>query len=417
MFKKLLSAGISAALAFSVFIMPLHAEAAVTSGITFADTSTHWSLQAVEQASALGLLSGYPDGTFLPERMMTRLEAVSVIIRAMGLEESAKTANAASSGITLPQGMKWGQGFLVLAVEKGLLSKDYVSALKYNDAITRAEVATLVAAALGLKGDVTKLTYSDTASIVEMYKPYVAAVTQNNIMGGLGNNTFGPNQGMKRGQMAALISTLAKNNWFKNDITRLNTGIVTSFDANSGLIAIIHTDGTSTSGVLAAKTAIFNGTKLATVSDIQNGATVMTAPVGNTIKYLEIIDSSTTVPPTTPTDQNQTNTNPGPGTTTMPNNTTTPTPTTPVVTDNTTTYSTTADTILKGTVVGVEDARDRFKLQTDAGILYWIEVSDDCNFYDDVDDVVNKLSKLQQNWQVEVFMSKAEATEVTVIRK
>ncbi len=305
MIKKVITAGFSAAFAVSAIMTPLTAEGAVTPGKTYRDTTGHWSLQVVEKASAIGLMTGYPGGYFKPEGLMSRLEAISVIIRAMGLEDQALKTKAQGSGITMPKGMTWGEGYLVLAAQKGLISKEYVPALKYRDPITRAEVATLVAVALNIKGDPAKLTYSDKSSILELYKPYVAAVTEKNIMTGLGGNQFGPNQIMKRGQMAALMAKLAQDGWFQYGADRLVTGTVVSFDPTTGLMVMRKTDGTTLQKILTDKPALFKDSSAAALADIKYGTSVVVALTGTgTIQYVEILNAppaESLVPDTTVT--------------------------------------------------------------------------------------------------------------------
>ncbi|WP_059044476.1 X2-like carbohydrate binding domain-containing protein [Paenibacillus rubinfantis] len=50
----------------------------------FSDTAGHWAEQAIRTAQAAGIVSGYADGNFQPEAFVTRAEAVSVINRALG---------------------------------------------------------------------------------------------------------------------------------------------------------------------------------------------------------------------------------------------------------------------------------------------------------------------------------------------
>ncbi|KJS14518.1 MAG: hypothetical protein VR69_17525 [Peptococcaceae bacterium BRH_c4b] len=293
MIKRLVTAGITIALSVSVLITPLSAEAAVTPGKTYSDTTGHWSLQVVEETSAIGLMKGYPGNYFKPEGLVSRLEAIAIIIRAMGLEEQALKTKAADSGITMPPGMTWGKGHLVLAVQNGLLSKEYVPALKYREPITRAEVATLVAVALNIKGDPAKLTYADNSTILELYKPYVAAVTEKNIMSGLGENKFGSNQSMKRGQMAALMAKVSRDGWFKYGADRLISGTVVSLDSTSGLLVLKKTDGTSVQKNLTSKPAIFKDGKLAGLADIKYDTPVVVGmnETETQFQYVEILEA------------------------------------------------------------------------------------------------------------------------------
>lgn len=292
--KKIFSTGIALALSASICMAPLTAEAAITPGNTYKDTGKHWSLQVVEKASALDLIKGYPGNLFKPESPVSRLEAVAIIIRAMGLEEEAQKLDVAKSGIKLPGGMTWGQGHLVLAAQKGLLSRNYVPSLKYRDAITRQEVATLVAVALindkKIKnGDPSRLTFADTAKTLDLYKPYVAAVTENNIMQGIGENKFGPELIMKRGQMAALMAKLAQDGWFSYGSDRLLTGTVVSLNTTSGLLTLKKSDGSLIYKVLNSSPALFKEGNAASLDQVRPGTPVIVAlNQPGMIQYMEV---------------------------------------------------------------------------------------------------------------------------------
>ncbi len=55
---------------------------------------THWASGYITVAHSLGIINGYPDGTFKPEKDITYHEALKMILTAMGyLEEGFKTVN------------------------------------------------------------------------------------------------------------------------------------------------------------------------------------------------------------------------------------------------------------------------------------------------------------------------------------
>jgi len=45
---------------------------------------SHWAAASIEAAAAAGILDGYGDGTFRPNKALTRAEAVKVINRMFG---------------------------------------------------------------------------------------------------------------------------------------------------------------------------------------------------------------------------------------------------------------------------------------------------------------------------------------------
>lgn len=56
----------------------------------FSDIGGHWAEQYIRQASALGWVQGYPDGTFGPDRPITRAEAVTMINRVLRRNPGSK---------------------------------------------------------------------------------------------------------------------------------------------------------------------------------------------------------------------------------------------------------------------------------------------------------------------------------------
>ena len=56
----------------------------------FTDIDGHWAANQINRAAEKGWISGYPDGTFGPDRYITRAEAVTMINRVLNrLPESA----------------------------------------------------------------------------------------------------------------------------------------------------------------------------------------------------------------------------------------------------------------------------------------------------------------------------------------
>ncbi|MFZ5647845.1 MAG: S-layer homology domain-containing protein [Bacillota bacterium] len=290
MHKKITHGAVSLALAACLLFNPQSVPAAEAA--SFKDTEGHWSKHVVEKSYALDLMKGYPGELFKPEDPVTRLEAIAVIIRAMGLEEEARSVDYKNSGINLPQGMFWGQGHLVVAVQKGLLHKDYVGQLLFGHPIPRQEVATLVAVALRdklkVKGDPQKLTYSDLADINTTYLPYVADVTQNNIMKGMEANKFGPDYIMNRGMMAALMVKTVQDGWFSYGSDRIINGSLALVDSTAGVISLKKQDGAQIPKLVDAKTILIKDSKPGSLADFKIGdqVTAITDSTGK-VRYLE----------------------------------------------------------------------------------------------------------------------------------
>jgi hypothetical protein len=64
-------------------------DATATAKLKGTDVDGHWSMQYVAEATAAGVLKGYPNGTFKPDAKITRAEAATVIFRAKNLKTTA----------------------------------------------------------------------------------------------------------------------------------------------------------------------------------------------------------------------------------------------------------------------------------------------------------------------------------------
>lgn len=79
--------------------------------------------------ASLGIVNGYGDGTFGPENTVTYAQALTMIVRTMGLEENAISAGG------------YPDGYIKVAVENGLAGKFNAA---QNEPLTRWQVAEIV---------------------------------------------------------------------------------------------------------------------------------------------------------------------------------------------------------------------------------------------------------------------------------
>lgn len=100
-----------------------------TYGQSFSDVPTdHWAYGAVETASALGIVNGYGDGTFLPDKMVTYQEAIKIFVSLLGYEPVAKAKGG------------YPQGYMAIAMQEDLIR---LSGVQVTDPASRAAVAVL----------------------------------------------------------------------------------------------------------------------------------------------------------------------------------------------------------------------------------------------------------------------------------
>lgn len=92
----------------------------------------YWAVPYINYVSKNGIIIGYADGTFAPEKNITYAEAITVLVRAMGYSETEV-------------GYYWPQNYLDKASSLGITESISFS---YNDSINRGMAAVLVDNAL-----------------------------------------------------------------------------------------------------------------------------------------------------------------------------------------------------------------------------------------------------------------------------
>ncbi|CAH2215096.1 S-layer homology domain-containing protein [Tepidibacter aestuarii] len=131
--KKVLSVALAGALAFGSMGA---AFAAVPEDVKGTDYET-----AVERLAALDILKGYEDGTFRPDRTITRAEFATVVVRALGLESSAKASMGTTSFNDVASN-HWASGYINIASGLKVVNGrgdgvfDPEAPVKYEEAVT-----------------------------------------------------------------------------------------------------------------------------------------------------------------------------------------------------------------------------------------------------------------------------------------
>lgn len=155
--KRRLTVLLTLALLFSV--LPFASGAATESGY-FTDWDLVQQKAAVAMLTDLGLVSGYDDGSFQPERPVNRAEASKVIA---GLLAPELTADAACR---FPDAAEsWAAGYIELCAERGVISGPAGSDFRPGDAVTVRELAKMLLAVLGY--DAERFTGPDWAAATD----------------------------------------------------------------------------------------------------------------------------------------------------------------------------------------------------------------------------------------------------------
>ena len=159
------------------------------------DIQGHWAQNTINKWVDKGDISGYPDGTFRPNNMITRAEFVVLVNNSMGY---TKSGYAYFSDVPSHY---WGKNAIQTGVAAGYISGDGNGIFRPNDPVTRQEAAAMISRILDLKQNESRAyRYTDSYAISNWAKGVVGAVSEAGIMAGYPDGSFGPNRVLTRAE-------------------------------------------------------------------------------------------------------------------------------------------------------------------------------------------------------------------------
>ena len=143
-----------------------------------------WYYQPVGELALAKVVSGYPDGSFRPSGTVTCAEALKLILLASGYSAPEAKANA-----------HWASGYYELAAGSGLVGQN----IQLDGAISRLEIARIIAGAIGLEKNPQKSPFSDCDD------ESVSALYYAGLVKGYDGNSFQPQNTITRAEMSTII--------------------------------------------------------------------------------------------------------------------------------------------------------------------------------------------------------------------
>jgi len=166
--------------------------------------------RAIEALSAKGIIRGFPDGNFGPNKAITRAQFAKILAQVQELEPKPEAA-AQFTDISDPEQRGW-VGALVAA---GLTTGTSPTTFSPNQPIQRDQFATFIVRALGAEEIAKKLNKTpntkDGSRISDAHRANVALLMELGLIGGFPDGTYGPAQPVKRQQAASVLYDLLQN--------------------------------------------------------------------------------------------------------------------------------------------------------------------------------------------------------------
>jgi|GEM_PF-1297972 len=173
--------------------------------IQLTDIGGHWAESVIKQAVAKGLIAGYPDATFQPDRPITREEFVTILMRGLKPSGSGAPLSFADAAKISP----WAEEAVRQALQAGILSGYSDHTLRADAGLTRVEMAAMIARVMGSESaGAAVIGFTDEGAIPVWGRAAVAAVQEKGLMIGGANGRFNPDRQATRAEALTVIIRL-----------------------------------------------------------------------------------------------------------------------------------------------------------------------------------------------------------------
>ena len=162
-----------------------------------------WAKDKIIVLSALNMLNGYPNGTFNPDKPITRAEMTSILVKTSGYI----TPEAEASSFIDVDKNSWENFYVNKGVEMGFIAGYAGNEFKPTKEISRADGIVIISRFAGLKipEKITKAPYSDVP-VDNWAARTMSAAKDAGLLDYIKDKSLEPNKPMTRAEAAAILS-------------------------------------------------------------------------------------------------------------------------------------------------------------------------------------------------------------------
>lgn len=165
-----------------------------------------WAAEKVRAMALKGIISGYEDQSFKPNKLVTREEFVTILVRAFGLYDEASSCEFEDVDAGA-----WYYKYVASAVSKRLASGTDENLFGTGSNITRQDAATMTyraAKACGKEFVGNASEFSDSDDISSYAAEAVTSLAGSGILSGFEDGSFRPTETLTRAQAAVMIGNI-----------------------------------------------------------------------------------------------------------------------------------------------------------------------------------------------------------------
>lgn len=178
----------------------------------FTDVQGHWAESIINEASSLGIVSGYDDGTFKPDAYINRQEFFKLLTGIMTVKPDTTNTEIKFPDVVADE---WYVPTIKIAVAAGITSGYEDGSFGINRLMSRQESAKVAASVIQTKnipeGAVGAATVNDKDQIAEWAYPSVDLMFKKKYMKGDDFGKFQPTNALKRAEATTILLNMKKS--------------------------------------------------------------------------------------------------------------------------------------------------------------------------------------------------------------
>lgn len=252
----------------------------------------HWCFKDIVKMNARGVVGGYNDGSFKPERPVSQLEAVLMAVHNMGIDLSAVNADQPLP-VSVPAWAENGnKREIIVAVQRGLIVPDENN-FNATASASRAWVAQLMVRMINKNYEASQSTsqslpFKDADLIPSWAVGYVDTAFRYKLLSGYPDNSFRPNQTVTRAEM---VSMLSRSEQYLNLGDTMLLAKVVDIAGQNMTVAV---GGTAKTVSITNQTWVLgNNGQVLGLTNINKNDAVRLVLNGLSVKYIEVLPANT----------------------------------------------------------------------------------------------------------------------------
>lgn len=179
-----------------------------TAAVTFSDTQGHWAENYIYQTAGVGLIHGYPDGTFRPDQTITRAEFITILAQESGETITDPAGTAEFSDVKADH---WARKYILWGRKNNVLSGYEDNSFRPDQKISRQEMALVLYRyiteyhRLTIQNIQQETVFTDENLIGAWAIDAVKAMQRSSVINGRGDGTFDPLSGATRAETTVML--------------------------------------------------------------------------------------------------------------------------------------------------------------------------------------------------------------------